>query len=196
MSFITGTVKNIKKQSISLTAGPIGFEIMVPNGSQFKMNEQNTVYLSMHWNADQGPSFYGFKTELEKRVFILITSCSGIGPRIGLAVLADLGAERFLGAIQTGNEKALSNVSGIGAKKAEQMIVHLRHKVAELIASGVSLRGAQSIAHWHTVSEALLALNYTRTEINRAISYLRESAEQKSFDQLMRQALSFLSKQS
>src|SRR3972149_6246847 len=186
MSYITGIVTATKRQSIELLVGPIGFDLMVPDGSQFPVGTSKKVYISMHWNTEQGPSFYGFLTELEKAVFLLVTSCSGIGPRIGLAILAALGPEGVLQSIQEGNEKALSSVSGIGAKKAEQIIVHLKHKVASLIDSGISLEGAQSVTEWHTVTEALFALNYSRSEVNGALSYLRgiEASGQRNFDQL------------
>jgi holliday junction DNA helicase RuvA len=197
-SYLNGIVKDRSDQVITLDVGTFAFEIKVPNSSVFSQEKENKIYTHMHWNAEQGPSLYGFATQLEKTVFLLITSCSGIGPKIGLAALNDLGAESFLQAVQTGNEKALSKVSGIGGKKAEQMIVQLKHKVAKLIKSGIELGGAQHIAHWNTVADALESLNYSRSEINRAMSQLQKDYADNtnaSFDQLMRQALAVLTKQ-
>ncbi len=197
-SYLNGIIKDRSDQVIMLDIGAIAFEVKVPNSSIFPQDKKTKIYTHMHWNAEQGPSLYGFATSLEKSVFLLITSCSGIGPKIGLAALNDLGPQSFLQAIQTGNENALSKISGIGGKKAEQMIVQLKHKVAKLIKSGIELGGAQHIAHWNTVAEALESLNYSRTEINRAMSQLqKEYADntQATFDQLMRQALAVLTKQ-
>lgn len=196
ISTITGTVIFTDKQLIKLVTGPIGFELMVPDGSQFQRNKEYTVYACLTWNQEQGPALYGFACELDKRVFQVVTSCSGIGPRIGLAILSDLTAQGFLQAIQSGDDRALSKVSGIGAKKAEQIIVQLKHKVSQLIASGIEIKDGEQISHWHTVTQALIALHYSRSEVNNAISHLRseQSETARSFDQLMRQALSFLSK--
>jgi len=197
-SYLNGIVKDRSDQAITLDVGAFAFEVKVPNSSVFSQDKKAKIHAYMHWNAEQGPSLYGFATELEKIVFLLITSCSGIGPKIGLAALNDLGAESFLQAIQTGSEKTLSKVSGIGGKKAEQMIVQLKHKVAKLIKSGVELGDAQHIAHWNTVTEALESLNYSRSEINRAMSHLQKDYADDtnvSFDQLMRQALAVLTKQ-
>jgi Holliday junction DNA helicase RuvA len=112
-------------------------------------------------------------------------------------VLADLGAHNFLQAIQTGDDKMLSKVSGIGAKKAEQIVVQLKHKVGQLIKSGIDLSGAEHVSEWHTVTQALESLNYSRGEVNNAMHYLQKNYGQAncSFDQLLRHALSYLTKQ-
>ncbi|TET34502.1 hypothetical protein E3J61_02785 [Candidatus Dependentiae bacterium] len=194
---LTGLVQSSRKQAITLLADPIALDGVVPDETLFKVGQKQTVYLYLHWNQEQGPSLYGFQKELDKTVFLLIISCSGLGPRIGLAVLAGLGAQIFLEAVYAGNEKLLSKVNGIGAKKAEQMIVHLKHKVNKLLQSGISLEGSGDHAHWNTVMEALSALSYSRTEITQAVNFVRNnnSGSGVEFDQIMRQALSFLSKQ-
>lgn len=194
---LTGVIQSSRKQVITLLADPIALDVAVPDETLFQVGQKQTVYLYLHWNQEQGPSLYGFQKELDKTVFLLIISCSGLGPRIGLAVLAGLGAQSFLEAVYAGNEKLLSKVNGIGAKKAEQMIVHLKHKVNKLVQAGVSLEGSGDHAHWNTVMEALSALSYSRTEITQAVNYVRNNTAGSGveFDQIMRQALSFLSKQ-
>ena len=198
ISTFTGIVIYTDAQKIRLSLGPIGLELMVPDGSQFQLKKEYTVYTALTWNQENVPSLYGFSTELDEKVFLLITSCSGIGPRIALAALAELQSQGFLTAIQAADDRALSRVSGIGAKKAEQIIVQLKHKVSQLVASGIEIQGGEQLAHWQTVTEALFALHYSRIEVNGALSFLRgqQATEPKSFDHLMRQALSFLSKQS
>ncbi len=111
-------------------------------------------------------------------------------------MLNELGPQGFLDAIQMSNERALSKVSGIGIKKAEQMIVQLKHKVGQLIKSGIEISDAGHLAQWHMVTEALESLNYSRVEINQAMHHLKKEdmSGKQSFDYLLRQALSFLSK--
>lgn len=163
-----------------------------------QIGSQATVHVYMHWNQEQGPSLYGFSSELDKTVFLMIISCSGIGPKLGIAVLAAMSAQDFLGAIQTGNDKAFSAISGIGSKKAEQLVLQLRDKVAKLVKSGVELDEASQGGHWHTVSQALASLNYTRAEITQTMKYLSQTygGTALTFDQLMRHALSYLAKKS
>jgi len=92
----------------------------------------------------------------------------------------------------------LSKVNGIGKKKAEQIAVQLKHKVTALLETGTVIMGdEQLVSHVHDVMQALQSLNYSRPEITRAMDYLKKNSTIKnaSFDHLLRQALSYLSKQ-
>jgi holliday junction DNA helicase RuvA len=193
---ITGVVKAQYDQSLAIDIGSIGFLIQVPQASSFHVGATVSLNTYLHWNQEQGPSMFGFASDIERDVFLLIISCSGIGPKIGLAVLAQIGSQSFIRAVQQEDVGALSKVSGIGAKKAEQIIVHLKHKVASLIKLGVQLDDGGDLESWHTIGEVLGSLNYSRTEISSVMKHLRQEYPntQLPFDQLMRHALSFLSK--
>lgn len=193
---VTGVVKAQYDQSLLIEAGPFGFLIQVPQGSGFQVGTTVMLQTYLHWNQEQGPTLFGFASDTEREVFLLIISCSGVGPKIGLAVLAQIGSQSFIRAIQQEDVAALSKVSGIGAKKAEQIIVQLKHKVANLIKLGIQLDDGGDIESWHTIGEVLESLNYSRNEINLAMKHLKQEYPntQLPFDQLMRHALSFLSK--
>lgn len=192
---INGTIEAITDVDATLNIGPLSFSVLTPRPQQFHVGQEIGLHAYLHWNQEQGPSLFGFTSELERAVFLLIISCSGLGPKIGLAVLAAMEPEQFVHAIQTNNEKTLSSVSGIGAKKAEQMIAHLRHKVGKL-AKIAPATTSSALSHWDDVTQALTSLNYTRTEIANTMRYLGEThgSAQLPFDQLMRHALSFLAK--
>jgi Holliday junction DNA helicase RuvA len=193
---LAGITQSRRKQAIVYAVGPIYFEINVADESLFDIDKPCSLFTYLHWNPEQGPQLYGFKKEVERELFLLITSCSGIGPRIGLAILADLGVSPFIHAIRNGDDRMLSKVNGIGVKKAEQIIVQLKHKVHDFVASDIDVN-EQSSVDWHTISDALKALNYSRNEISQAIAFVRDKNHPNalSFDQVLRQALSFLSKQ-
>lgn len=195
---ITGVVKAQYDQALMVDIGSMGLLIQVPQGAAFQVGSTLSLNTYLHWNQEQGPSIFGFASDIERDVFLLIISCSGIGPKIGLAVLAQIGAQSFIRAVQQEDVAALSKVSGIGAKKAEQIIVQLKHKVANLIKLGVQLDDGGDIEAWHTIGEVLESLNYSRTEISQAMKHLKQEHPntQLPFDQLMRHALSFLSKKS
>lgn len=197
VDFLVGTVAHIQEQEIVLDMGMVGLAVQVPAGNMFTQGTQLKLYSHFHWSSENGPSFFGFSTPLDRSVFRIVISCSGIGPKIALAVLADLGAQTFLHAISTGDDQMLSKVSGIGKKKAEQIVVHLKHKVATLVETGVITGEITDVSHFHDVSQALQSLNYSRSEISRAMDYLKKHTKinDVTFDYLLRQALSYLSKQ-
>lgn len=196
LHMVNGPIAALFEQQVVVDCGAISLAISVPSSASFAVGQKAILHTYMHWNAENGPSLFGFANELDRTVFLMIISCSGLGPKIGLAILADLGTQAFLEAVHAGNDSALTKVSGIGAKKAEQMVVQLKHKVAKLLDSGISLEGSSSLEQWQTVSQVLQSLNYSRPEITAALKYLNEQQtnSQATFDQLMRQALSFLAK--
>jgi holliday junction DNA helicase RuvA len=196
MNHINGKVISIINSIVIVEVGGFGLTLSMPHPGSLAVGKTAQIAVYLHWNQENGPSLYGFCSELEKIVFNLIISCSGIGPKIGLAVLGSLSASQFLAAVREHDIKTLSSVNGIGSKKAEQMLVTLRHKVAKLYASGAIMAGEENgSAHWKDLSDALGSLNYSRAEIQQALAYLHESSVGKDmqFDQLLRTALSYLS---
>jgi len=196
ITHLTGRVQSREEGFLALEVHGVSFGVFMPDALACAVGEELSIHTYMHWNADQGPTLFGFKRELDRKVFLMIISCSGIGPKIALSLLSDLGSERFLAAIRESNEKTLSSVNGIGAKKAEQIVVQLKHKVAKLITSDLQLDPAFKDSSMHTITEVLQSLNYSRQEISAALNYLRQSAatEPVPFDGMMRKALSFLAK--
>lgn len=193
---VSGTISQVKEQAVVVDVSGIGYLVSVPTSIKFHTGQKVTLSTHMHWNQEQGPTLFGFEHEFERTVFLLIISCSGIGPRIALAILAHLGAQSFLEVVSASDERSLSKVNGIGPKKAEQIIVTLKHKVSQLVSSGICCGDDSATKAWQEVSQALESLNYTRGEISQAMQFLtaHHAGAHLPFDQLLRQALSFLSK--
>lgn len=198
LSHVEGTVKSIYENSAVIDIGTIGLLIHTCPTSSLVLGSSICLYTHLHWNQEQGPSIYGFATSLERDVFVLIIGCSGLGPKIGLNIIAHIGPETFLSAIQEENAKTLSIVNGIGIKKAEQIIMQLKHKVIDFI-KNTTTQIKRANKHLYEVKEALNSLHYTQKEISEALRYVttdenRHNNEQPSFNHLMRQALAFLAK--
>ncbi len=193
---LSGLIKECNDAVLTIEVQGVGYAVQVPQPSLFVAGQPANLLVHMHWNQENGPALFGFSNALEKAVFLMITSCSGLGPKLAMAVLAQLGAAEFLEAVQAANEDALSNVSGIGAKKAEQIIVQLKHKVAKLVESGALAGSSATLEKRHEISQVLKSLNYSPQEIRAAMSYVNEKYPQNSvaFDQLVRHALAFLAK--
>jgi holliday junction DNA helicase RuvA len=193
VDYFVGIVKETQDQEVVLDLGMMGIALQVPNAQVFAKGVSVTVYSYVHWNAENGPSLFGFAVPLDRSIFRVI-----IRPKIALAILADLGAQSFLHAISVGDDQMLSKVNGIGKKKAEQIIVQLKHKVATLIESGtIEVTDIKESSHFHDVGLALQSLNYSRPEIGRAMDYIKKNIkiDNVTFDVLLRQALAYLSKQ-
>lgn len=198
IDFLQGQITAQTSKRITLLVGGVGYGVQVPDETIFSCQQEVKLHIFSHWSQDNGPSLFGFANVLDKQVFELIIGCSGIGPKIGLAVLAQMSAGSFINTITEGNVKALSGVNGIGAKKAENMIVLLRRKVEKLVESGVELGSdGQQTRDYSEVSQVLASLSYSRPEIDSALEYVKKNEDitQLKFDGLLRKALSYLSKQ-
>ena len=98
------------------TTGGVGYEIMVPLGVMERLpalGETVTLATELVVRED-GWSLYGFLEDVERRLFQRLLTVTGVGPKIAMALLSTLGAERGAKAIQKKDIAALSTVSGIG----------------------------------------------------------------------------------
>ena len=75
ISTITGLIKASYDQSLLIDIGSFGFLIQVPQGSGFQIGNSITLHTYLHWNQEQGPSLFGFASDIEREVFLLIISC-------------------------------------------------------------------------------------------------------------------------
>jgi Holliday junction DNA helicase RuvA len=133
ISYITGTVQktNISKESYVdiLTNSGIAYRIRIP--STYIVPHKGKVYsLYTHFHVrDDNQSLYGFEKEQERDFFEQLISVSGIGPKIGMAMITMFSRKELEDKILGGDAKSLSKVSGLGMKGAQKIILELRGKI-------------------------------------------------------------------
>jgi Holliday junction DNA helicase RuvA len=173
------------------TAGGVGYEIVVPLGvmEQLPATGAEVTLATELVVREDGWALYGFLDESARRFFQRITSVSGVGPRIGIALMSSLGVERGARALREKNIGLLSSVSGIGKKTAERLALELGEKVedfTEAPASGVPA-GAEAAL------KALERLGYAVPEADRAIRQaLAGNGTDTETEVLVRRALQIL----
>ena len=196
IDYLVGRVQNVSEKFVTIDINGFGIALQTPQPEQLERNKKITMYTYLHWNQEKGPSLFGFPTALTRKVFLLIIDCPKIGPSIALSVLSQLSPGQFLEIITTQDDKKLSSVNGIGPKKAEQIIVQLKHKVQKLLSSGqIAIETQESFVQWQNVNDVLTSLNYSKQEINQVLTHLTEKYKSQNcnLDQLIRSALSYLS---
>ena len=173
------------------TPGGVGYEVVVPLGVMEKLpavGADVTLATELVVRED-GWALYGFLDESERRFFQRVTSISGVGPKIGIALMSSLGVERGARALREKNIGLLSSVSGIGKKTAERLALELGEKVedfTEAPASGVPA-GAEAAL------KALERLGYAVPEADRAIRQaLAGNGTDTETEVLVRRALQIL----
>jgi Holliday junction DNA helicase RuvA len=149
------------------TAGGVGYEVVVPLGVMERLpttGAQVTLATELVARED-GWALYGFLDETERRFFQRLTSVSGVGPKIGIALLSALGVERGARALRDKNIALLSSVNGIGRKTAERLALELGEKVEEF----TETPSAEPPAGSEAALKALERLGYATPEADRAI---------------------------
>ncbi|MBA2306901.1 Holliday junction branch migration protein RuvA [Candidatus Dependentiae bacterium] len=192
---LRGTILEVALQTLTLDVQGVGYQVKVLDRPVYASGSTVDLHIHFYWNQEQGPQLYGFDDTLSRDVFVALIGCSGCGPKLGLAALSHFKSHDFLQVIVTGDTKALSGVSGIGQKKAELIIMHLKDKVARFT-SQIRVEEHASLKKLHQVQAALEALQYKKSEVAGAFEYLQSTGDlnEVPFDELLRRALSFLGK--
>ena len=149
------------------TPGGVAYEVTVPLGVMERLpgiGESVTLATELVVRED-GWSLYGFLDESERRLFQRLLTVNGVGPKIAVAFLSTLGAERGAKAIQKKDLAALSSVSGVGRKLAERLALELSDKLGELVGGQPAPLDAPARA----ALAALERLGYGGTEAERAL---------------------------
>src|SRR2546422_7002687 len=132
ITFLHGKlVEALPTQAIVAVNG-VGYEVLIPLSSYDKLPALGQdVRLLTHLSVrEDAHTLYGFMTATERELFrLLINTVSGIGPKIALNILSGMNATAFRGAVANGDVKALSQISGVGKKTAERIVVELKDKV-------------------------------------------------------------------
>ena len=179
--YLSGTVAHIEPFLAVIDCGGVGY------GEKAKLY----TYLSVREDA---MDLYGFSSQEERRLFQLLTSVSGVGPKAALAILSSSTPENLALSIITGDEKALTAAQGVGKKIAQRVILELKDKLAKgqsISAAGENISGpAVTVIPQNKLSEAsaaLAVLGYSQGEINTALKGIDIDAQ--PLEQIIRLAL-------
>jgi len=132
ISFLQGKLVEALPTQATVEVHGLGYDVLIPLSSYDKLPPPgNEVKLLTHLAVrEDAHTLYGFATSAERDLFrLLIHNVSGIGPKIALNVLSGISVSAFRGAVANGDVKALSQVSGVGKKTAERIVVELKDKI-------------------------------------------------------------------
>jgi len=196
ISHLRGTVLSFTPSSVTLLVGGVGYAVTLTKTTFVTCGQELALAISFCWHQEQGPHLYGFLSTGEKVLFEQIISCSGIGPKLAIALLGAMTPQQIVQALVMGDVKTLSSISGIGTKKAELLIMHLKDKVGKLSLGASEGHTSDVMEKLHKISDVLSSLNYSRQETTQALEYLKQQGilETSPFEDCLRKTLSFLAK--
>ena len=193
--YLSGTVAHIEPFLAVIDCGGVGYACRTTSFtlSRIKTGEKAKLYTYLSVRED-AMDLYGFSSQEERRLFQLLTSVSGVGPKAALAILSSSTPENLALSIITGDEKALTAAQGVGKKIALRVILELKDKLAKgqsISAAGENISGpAVTVIPQNKLSEAsaaLAVLGYSQGEINTALKGIDIDAQ--PLEQIIRLAL-------
>lgn len=133
ITFLEGALVEKQPTRIVMQVSGVGYEVFIPLSSYERLGALNETcrVLTYHHVREDAHVLYGFVTAGERRLFELLLTISGIGPRIALSALSGMSVRELKAAVVENDVKRLHSISGIGRKTAERMIVELRDKLSE-----------------------------------------------------------------
>jgi holliday junction DNA helicase RuvA len=202
--FLRGRLASSLPDRACVDVGGVGYEVYVPLSTYDRLGEAGReVTLLTHFHVrEQEQTLYGFATDDERDLFrLLINRVTGVGPKMGLAILSGMSVRDFKRHVVHGDIAALSKISGVGKKTAERIILELKDKVGVAEAWKDAAPGAPAAvspqqAMANDVILALINLGYKQVEAQKAVKRaLEESAGGAAPDHsgLLRAALRLLS---
>ncbi len=195
-AFIEGQVCEKTNGSLVLLAAGVGYQLSCSNNTLQAAPAQGETMrcytvLSVR---DDAMELFGFATKEEKRMFLQLTSVSGVGAKTALGMLGAMPLRELNLAILLGDVNTLSRAPGVGKKTAQRIALELKEKVSQADVSTQTETGGTAVAvtvgqadHVMEAMEALMALGYSAIEARNAIAQVKDQSEKS--DELIRLAL-------
>ncbi len=174
ISNLSGVIAERNQDSLVIELRGIGFQVFVPQPLALSAQPGKQIALQTYLHVRENElSLYGFENCEQRSVFLHLIGVNGIGPRLALAILSSLSVEAIRSAVTSDQAEILSQVSGVGKKTAQKIVLHLADQLepleGEVGFGGLLLQDADLL-------EALSSLGYSVVEAQAAIQSLPADA--------------------
>jgi len=175
ITFLHGQLVESLPTQVIVDVNGVGYEVLIPLSSFDKLPPpgQPVKLLTQLVIREDAHTLYGFMSAGERELFrLLVNSVSGIGPKTALNILSGMNATVFRGAVANGDVKALAQISGVGKKTAERIVVELRDKIGAagaLEAAGAKHGLSPDDQKTNDATLALMALGFKQADAHDAV---------------------------
>jgi Holliday junction DNA helicase RuvA len=198
ISHLKGSVFRKTTESVIIDANGIGYEVFVPLSTFYNLpDEAGSASLHIYTHVREDIlALFGFHTILEKNIFLMLISVSGIGPKLALNILSGIGPQELLEAIARGDSLRLQAIPGVGKKTAERIALELKDRALKVLGQEkVPVTHIPEGEDRHLIDDALSALlnlGYSAKSANPALEKARSTVKEMTLEGLIREALRIL----
>jgi len=171
IAHVSGVIVEKFSSSVIVDVHGIGYEIQVASGDFDAAElESSAKFYTYHHIREQSQELFGFSSLIAKKLFELLITVQGVGPKAALSVLSLADSEVVRNAIASADAVFISGASGVGKKTAERIIVDLSDKVGHAIRTDVDLIGRSNyVVASDEALEALMALGYNLNDATKSL---------------------------
>ena len=196
ISKISGKLVSLNEGFVVIELGGLGIKVNMSTSSirNFKLNEIISLVTHMHVRED-ALDLFGFINESSKKLFLMLISISGIGPKLGMTILSGIEPEKLKTCIISGDVKTLTSISGVGTKTAKRIIIELKDKFSKADNENLVFNDEKDSEIFNNILNALISLGYRETESKKVIEKLSISNPEqndKKIETLIKEALDLL----
>ncbi len=196
ISQITGKLISLNEGFVIIELSGLGLKVNMSTTAirNFKLNEIISLVTHMHVRED-ALDLFGFINESGKKLFLMLISISGIGPKLGMTILSGIEPEKLKNCIIAGDVKTLTSISGVGAKTAKRIIIELKDKFSKVDDENLGFNDDKNSEIINNILNALISLGYSEIESKKVIeklSLLNSDQNNKRIETLIKEALDLL----
>jgi Holliday junction DNA helicase RuvA len=173
---LRGEITQIEEHAIIVETGGVGLRVFVPSPLRARMQPGEATMLYTHLVVREDDwKLYGFETQSDRDLFVLLLGTDGVGPRTALAVMSGTSMEALQRAVFGDSPDLLGRIPGVGPKTAQKIVLHLhdRLKPSDILKSVAALSDMDS-----EVLSALTSLGYSVVEAQTAIQSIPKDGPQ------------------
>jgi Holliday junction DNA helicase RuvA len=191
---LSGRLLEKSPTRVLIEVSGVGYEIQIPLSTFDKLDavgDHTSVLTYLHVRED-ALQLFGFATAAEKQLFQHLISVSGIGPKLAQSILSSSPVEMFCRHITKNDIAALTEISGIGKKTAERLVLELRDRLARWMPEAAGTATPPPSAIEEETIAALVSLGYTRSSAQKAVEQVKKEAGELPVEELIKRALRYI----
>ena len=192
---LTGILLRKSPQSVVVDTAGVGYQIFVPLSTFYQLpDEMEKVSLHVYTHVREDVlQLFGFQTETEKEIFLLLISVSGIGPKLALNILSGIGLEDLLSAIVSADSERIVAIPGVGKKTSQRITLELKEKVSDIY-EGIEVLPREKVQIrnkeiFDDALSALINLGYPSRSAKIVIENVLRNDNDINLDTLLKEAL-------
>jgi Holliday junction DNA helicase RuvA len=192
IAYLRGRLLEKQPNRIIVDVNGVGYDVSVPLSTFYDLGEPGSdIALRIHTHVrEDALALYGFATRLEQDLFERLISVSGIGPKVGLAVLSGIEPPELMRAIERGDIARLTAIPGVGKKTSERIVLELKDRLPRVPVAVAVVGAAADVSTLRDdVLSALLNLGYHRPLAEKAVESAVKATPGGDFERTLKQAL-------